>query len=163
MERGVYDTNNQPKRASFKYEQKGLSCLGVAMVEGQYRTIIGKRCPVFDYTDKKKITIDAYKKEMRKEFARIRKLTSSSSPWVEKIKTDKIWLCESIGKLKGIGNQGEFKMNEINVHTIANFKRYVRSYGLPKLKIRGLCQIYEHALVALPGKPTPSTKDHMNK
>ena len=82
------------------------------------------------------------------EFARMRKLTSSSSPWVEKTKTDKIWLCESVGKLKGIGNQGEVKMNEINVHTIANFQRYVRSYGLPKLSIRGLGQIYEHALVA---------------
>ena len=58
-------------------------------------------------------------------FSRIRKLTSSSSPWVEKIKTDKIWLCESVGKLKGIGKQGEVKMDEINVHTIANLQRYV--------------------------------------
>ena len=26
VERGVYDTNNQPKRASFKYEQEGQFC-----------------------------------------------------------------------------------------------------------------------------------------
>ena len=52
------------------------------------------------------------------------------------------------------------KINEINVHTIVNFQRYVRSYGLPKLPIRGLGQIYEHALVALPRKSTPSIKDH---
>ena len=51
-------------------------------------------------------------------------------------------------------------MNEINVHTIVNFQRYVRSYGLPKLSICGLGQIYDHALVDLPGKPTPSVKDH---
>ena len=44
----------------------------------------------------------------------------SSSTWVEKIKTDKIWLCESVGKLKGIGKQGKVKMNNINVHTIAD-------------------------------------------
>ena len=43
-----------------------------------------------------------------------------SSPWGEKIKTDKIWLYESVDKLKGIGKQGEVKMNEINVHTIAD-------------------------------------------
>ena len=97
---------------------------------------------------------------MRHELQIIRKLTSSSSPWVEKIKTDKIWLCESVGKLKGIGNQGEVKMHEINVHTIADFQRCVRSYGLPKLSIRGLGQIYDHALVALTGKPAPSVKDH---
>ena len=76
------------------------------------------------------------------EFTRIRMLTFSSSLWVEKIKTDEILLCESIGKLKGIGKQVEVKINEINIHTIADFQRYVRSYKLPKLPICGLCQIY---------------------
>ena len=32
VERGVYDTNNQPKRASLKYEQEGRFYLGVAKV-----------------------------------------------------------------------------------------------------------------------------------
>ena len=64
----------------------------MAKVEGQDGTIIGKCCLVFDYTEKKIVTINAYKKEMRNELERIRKLTSSSSPWVEKNKTDKIWI-----------------------------------------------------------------------
>ena len=132
----------------------------MAKVESQYGKIIGKQCPVFDYTEKKVVTINAYKKEMRNELERIRKLTLSSSPWVKKIKTDKIWLCESVGKLKGIGKQGEVKMNEINVHSIAGFQWYVRSYGFPKLQICGLGQIYDHVLVALHGKPTPSVKYH---
>ena len=97
---------------------------------------------------------------MRNELERIRKLTSSLSPWVEKIKTEKIWLCESVGKLKGIGKQGEVKMHDINVHTIADFQKYVQSYGLPEMSIRGLGKIYERALVALPRKPAPSVKDH---
>ena len=80
----------------------------------------------------------------------------SSSPWVKKDKTDKIWLCEYVVKLKGIGKRGEVKMNEINIHTIADLQRYVISYGFPKLPICDLGQIYEHVLVALPGKPTPS-------
>ena len=50
VERGFYNTNNQPKRATFKYEQEGRFCLGVAKVEGQYGKIMGKRCLVFDYT-----------------------------------------------------------------------------------------------------------------
>ena len=62
VDRGVYDTNDQPKRASFKYEQEGRFFLGVAKVEGQYGAIIGKRCPVLGYTEKKIVTIDAYKK-----------------------------------------------------------------------------------------------------
>ena len=43
-----------------------------------------------------------------------------------KIKTDQIWICESVGKLKGIGKQREVKMNEINIHTIADLQRYVQ-------------------------------------
>ena len=62
MEIGVSDTNNQPKRENCKYEQEGRFCLGVAKVESQDRKMIGKRCPVFDYTEKKIVTIDALQK-----------------------------------------------------------------------------------------------------
>ena len=65
MERCVYNTNNQLKKATFKYKQERRFCLGVANVESQDGTIIGKRCPVFDYTEKKIVIINAYKKEMR--------------------------------------------------------------------------------------------------
>ena len=115
---------------------------------------------MFDYTGKTIVTIDAYKKGIINEFEIIRKLTLPSSPWVENSKIDKIWLCESVGKLNGIGNQGEAKMNEINIHTIDDLQRYVRLYGLSKLPIRGFGKIYEHRLEALPRKSTPSIKYH---
>ena len=35
VEGGVYDTNNEPKRATLKYEQEGLFFLGVAKVESK--------------------------------------------------------------------------------------------------------------------------------
>ena len=58
--RGVYETNNQPRKAIFNYEQEGQLCLGVAKIESkEYGTITGKRCPVFDYTGKKIVTIGA--------------------------------------------------------------------------------------------------------
>ena len=82
------------------------------------------------------------------------------SQWVKKIKTDNIWLCEYVGEIKGIGEQGEGKMNDINIPTIADLKRYVRSYGLPKLPVLSLGQIYENGLVALTRKSTPSIRDH---
>ena len=62
MKIGVYDTNNLPKKATFKYEKEGLFCLVEDKVENKYGTITWKRCPVFDYTEKKIVTIDAYKK-----------------------------------------------------------------------------------------------------
>ena len=76
------------------------------------------------------------------------------------MKTENIWLYESVGKLKGIGEQGEVKMNQMNIHTISDLQRYFWSYGFPKLPIRGFGPIYEHGLEALPSKPTPSIKDH---
>ena len=51
-------------------------------------------------------------------------------------------------------------MNEIKIYTIVDLQRHVRSYGFPKMLIRGLGEIYGHGLVALPRKPTPSIKDH---
>ena len=46
--RGVYETNNQPKRATFKYKQEERFCLGVTEVESQDGTIIGERFPFFE-------------------------------------------------------------------------------------------------------------------
>ena len=86
VERGVYNTNNQLKIATFKYEQEGRFYLGVAKVESEDGTIIGKRCPVFDYTEKRIVTIDAYKKEIMNEFARIRKLTLCRHHGAKKLK-----------------------------------------------------------------------------
>ena len=80
---GEYDTNNQPENATFKYEQEGRFCLGVARIEIKNGMITGKQCPVFNYSGKKIVTIDAYNKEILKELARVRKLTSSSSHWIK--------------------------------------------------------------------------------
>ena len=63
VRRSVYKTNNKPKKATFKYEQEGQFCLGVAKVESkEYGKITGKCCPVLDYTEKNIFSIDAYKK-----------------------------------------------------------------------------------------------------
>ena len=62
VEKGVYDTNNQPKKATFKYKQEGRFCLGVAKVENkEYGKITGKHCPVFEYTGNKVVMKDAHK------------------------------------------------------------------------------------------------------
>ena len=61
MKRGVYETNNQPKKSTFKYEQGEKFYLGVAKVESKYGTTTMKRSTVLDYTEKKIDTIDSYK------------------------------------------------------------------------------------------------------
>ena len=122
VKNGKYDTKNQQEKATFKYEQEGRFCRGVEKIESKNGKITGKQCPVFDYTNKKIVTIGAYKKEILKEFARVRQLTSSSSQWIKKTTTDKVWLCESVGKPKGVGQLAIAKMNELRIHTIADLQ-----------------------------------------
>ena len=63
MERGVYDTNNQPEMATFKYKQEGRFCIRVSKVENkEYGKITGKRCQLFDHTEYKIFTIDDLKR-----------------------------------------------------------------------------------------------------
>ena len=98
-----YGTNNQPKKSTFKYEQEERFCLGVANIESKNGRTTVKRCPVFDYTNKNIVKIGAYRKEILKEFARVSQLTSSSLQLKKKKNTDNVWLCESVGKLNGVG------------------------------------------------------------
>ena len=35
VKRDKYETNDQPKKATFKYEQEGRFCLGVANIKGK--------------------------------------------------------------------------------------------------------------------------------
>ena len=60
---GKYDTKNQPKKATFNYEQEGRFYLGVAKIESKEGMITGKQCPVLDYIGKKIVTIDVYQKK----------------------------------------------------------------------------------------------------
>ena len=157
VKNGEYDTNNQPKKSTFKYEQEGRFYLGAAKIESTNGTITGKQCLVLEYTGKKIVTIDVCKIEILKEFSRFRKLTSSSSQWIKK-NIDKVWLCKSVGNLKGLGQLEIAKMNELRIHMIANLQIHVRHHG--KVHIRGFDRIYAMALQSLPGNLPSSFKDH---
>ena len=46
-----------------------------------------------------------------------------------KNKTDKVWLYESVGKLKGVGQLVTAKTNELRIHTIADLQLHVLHRG----------------------------------
>ena len=75
-------------------------------------------------------------------------------------KTYKLWICQSVGKLKVVGHQAKSKMKDLSIHTITDIQLHVRHHGMPKVQIWGFGQIYEISLQALPGKPPPYFKDH---
>ena len=73
-------------------------------------------------------------------------------------KTDKIWLCESVGKLTGVGQQAKAKMNELSINTIADLQLHVRHHS--KVPIWGFNRIYAMALQDIMGNPPSSFKEH---
>ena len=47
VKNGQYGTNNQPKKATFKYEQEGRFWIGVAKIQSNNGKITSKRSPFF--------------------------------------------------------------------------------------------------------------------
>ena len=76
----------------------------------------------------------------------------------KKTNTEKVWLYESVGKLKGVGQLAITKMNELRIHTISDLKLHVHHRG--NVPILGFDQIYAMDIQALPGNPLSSFKDH---
>ena len=66
LENGIYDMNNKPKKATFKYEEEGRFYIVVAKVKVLYGKRTVKRCPVFGFMGKNIFTIDSYRKEILK-------------------------------------------------------------------------------------------------
>ena len=75
-------------------------------------------------------------------------------------KRDKVWSCESVGKLKGVGRLAKVKINELSIHTIADLQLHVHHHGIPKVNIRGFNQIYDISIQALLGNLPSPFKDH---
>ena len=91
------------------------------------------------------------KNKYRNNLQHFESLLHNLSQWVKK--TYKVWLCESLRKLKGVGQQSESKMNDFRIHIIADMQLHVRLHGMPKVKIRSFGQIFELALQSLLGNP----------
>ena len=97
------------------------------------------------------------KKKYRKNFQDFKSLFHHS---YNELKTDKVWICESLGKLKGVWHQETVNMNELSNHKIADLQLHIIHHGIPKVHIWGFGQIYDIALQDLPGQPHPYFKDH---
>ena len=51
------------------------------------------------------------------------------------LKKDKVWLYDSVVKLKVVGQQEKVKMNELSIHTIADLHLYVCHHVIPQVQI----------------------------
>ena len=69
-----------------------------------------------------------------------------------------VWICESVGELKRVGQLAIAKMNELRIHTIAYLQLHICRHG--KVPIRGFDLIYATDLQYLPGNPPSYFKYH---
>ena len=100
------------------------------------------------------------KKKHRKNLQKLEILIHNCHNGSRKQRTDKVWLCESVGKLKGVVQQAKAKIDELSIHTISDLQLHVHHHGVPRVPIQGFGRIYDIALQYLPGNPPPSFKDH---
>ena len=79
-------------------------------------TITGKWCPVFGYTwEKIDWPLMHTKKECRNNLENFKSLLHHSHNGLKKTKTYNLWICQSIGKLKGVGHQEKSKMKDLSI------------------------------------------------
>ena len=79
---------------------------------------------------------------------------------MDRRKTDKARICESVGKLKGVGQREKAKMNELSIQTIADLQLLVNHNDILKVRIRGFSRIFDITIQSLPGNSPSSLKDH---
>ena len=79
---------------------------------------------------------------------------------LKKLNTDKVWHCQSVDKLKGVGQLAIAKNNELKIQTIADLQLLVNHNDILKVRIRGFRRIYDMALRDLPEYPPSSFKYH---
>ena len=80
------------------------------------------------------MTIDEYKKKYLKNSQELEKLLHHCQNG-SFLKLDKVWICESVVNLKGLGQQAKVKINELSIHTIADLQLHFHHHGIPKVHI----------------------------
>ena len=53
----------------------------------------------------------------------------------KKQQTYKVWICQSVGKLKGVGHQAKSKMKDLIIQKITDLQLHIRHHGIPKVQI----------------------------
>ena len=49
------------------------------------------------------------------------------------MKKNKVWICENVGKIKGLEQKAKDKMNELSIQTIADIQLHIFHHGIPKV------------------------------
>ena len=73
------------------------------------------------------------KNKYRKNLQEFKNLLYHHHNGSKKKKTEKVWICESIGNLKGVGQQAKEKTNEFSIHIIDYLQLHVHHHGIPKV------------------------------
>ena len=135
---GIYST---PQRwAKVKYHNEIRLCLGCCLARDEDGKLIGKRLPVYDYTNRWVVTITQYEEEcVPKQIRKIKK-KGPRKGWVEgeRKETDGIFDEDPVSNIKGIGKSKVKILARMGIKTVRQFARLRSSRVNQLLKQRGV-------------------------
>ena len=153
-------------KSAFKYAGQSRLCLGVAAVRLHDGSVVGRKSRVFDYTNRRLISLKEWHKRIKEEINRVRSLKTNGkrSKWIDNMDPNnkkEVWQDDSIDKLPGVGKPGTLThkhLSEAGLTTVREVSA-ISPDGLAH--IRGIRSIHSAAATASPGsRPTCSVIDH---
>ena len=113
---------------TFKYPSQARFCLGVAKVSLLDGSTEGRRCDVFDYMQKKIVTIKDYELAVKSEIKRVKYLNikSAISTWIVDTRPngyDEYHEEDEVSVLKGVGKTTMTKLNKHGIYFVGDLKR----------------------------------------
>ena len=110
----------------FKFTQEGRFSLGVCVIEDENHQQKGIRLKPFDYSSKKIIGIDEYRKLIRLEVNRVIGLSNQEKldgNWIQEIERPKgsLWKNDPIHLMKGFHKKIIEKLNDIGIIFVKDF------------------------------------------
>ena len=150
----------------FKYPGQSRLCLGVAAIKQIDGTVLGVKSKIFDYTAKRLISIQEWRRRINDEIKRVKglKTNGKGSRWVgasDRQNKDEYWANDAIEYLPRVGRKGTLintLLSDAGITTIADLAAASPSdLG----HIRGIHQLHALTSAAKPGScPNHSGVDH---
>ena len=122
--KGTYQEPELTK-TTFKFPEQARFSFGVATVCASGGTkLVGKRCPMFNYTGQNIVTREVFGKHMKEECDRVKKLKGKCLPWFEDTRPKgEVWMQDSIVLMKGVGGKKGNQLMDIGIKTVQDIKQ----------------------------------------
>ena len=120
-ENGEY-RSEQTKVLKVKYEKEARFCLGVAMKIDEDGKEYACRLSIFNYTQKKVITLTETSSKINSEVARVKAMSRESKQWMSHPREDGVlYLDDPVSKIAGVGPAKQKILKSVSIQIVGDF------------------------------------------